>query len=98
MGFTVDNIGVGMSGQGFGGTIDGGVSIEELNVDKRDRWGWAARNSLAVGRSSIFKGQRSVKSLGEGSSREFLSDSRGFLVLIRGEEVRQWVFVSGGAR
>ena len=54
-GFTVviDNMGERMGGCGLGGIMgdaEGGVG--EWNMDKRDRWGWAARNSSPVGRSS----------------------------------------------
>ena len=54
VGFTVvDDIRVGMGGCGLGGMIGGtGGGVEEWNVDKRERWGQAARNSSPVGRSS----------------------------------------------
>ena len=49
----MDDIGEGIGGQGLGGTIGrAGGRMGEQNVDKRDKWGWAARNSSAMGMSS----------------------------------------------
>ena len=49
----MDDMGEGIEGWGLGGMMgvgswaDGGVG--EWNVDKRDRWGQAVRNSSAIG-------------------------------------------------
>ena len=48
----VDDIREGIGGQELGGMTGtsgwvGGGGVEEWNVDRRDKWGWAARNSSA---------------------------------------------------
>ena len=46
----VDDIKKGIDGQGLGGTIGGaGGGVGEWKADRRERWGWVARNSSAVG-------------------------------------------------
>ena len=53
----MDDIGEGIGGWGLGGTMGTGGwtggGVGEWNVDRRDRWGWAARNSLAEGMSFL---------------------------------------------
>ena len=50
----VDDMGGGTGGWGLGGITGiggwvGGGGVGEWNLNRRERWGWAARNSLAVG-------------------------------------------------
>ena len=62
----VDDIGEGIGGWELGGMMSmggwTGGAVEEWNVDRRDRWGWVARNSSVEGMlSSSFNKELSLQ-------------------------------------